>query len=142
MNILLLGGTGAIGSAVLEELKNFDCDIYITSRSVIKNSQRITYINGDAKKIDFLKDVLRSREWGCIIDFMAYKTDEFSLRWNLLFKNQNRYFFLSSARVFADHKIIDETSLRLIDSSIDKNFLRSEEYSISKARQENIIIGN
>jgi hypothetical protein len=58
----------------------------------------------------------------------------------LLFENTGHYIYLSSYRVFADeeHPIV-ESSPRLLDVSKDEVLVRSDDYSIYKARGENFI---
>ena len=78
--------------------------------------------------------------WDVIIDFMVYTTEEFSERINILLCAAKQYIFLSSARVYADSKEPNkETTPRLLDVSTDETFLSSDEYSLAKARQENLL---
>jgi len=139
MKILLLGGTGAMGSNVAQLLREDGIVTHITSRKSRRNLKNINYIKGNAKDIEFLKNVL-TEKWDVIIDFMVYKTDEFRSRVNLLLNSTNQYFFLSSGRVYAySDERITENSPRLLEKSKDTNFLSTDEYSLSKARQENIL---
>jgi hypothetical protein len=71
---------------------------------------------------------------------MVYSTDEFRQRYELLLKNAEHYIFTSTYRVFAECKEpIKETSPKLLDTSQDAEFLKTDEYALSKARQENIL---
>ena len=71
---------------------------------------------------------------------MSYKTDEFEERYQFFLDKTKHYIFLSSARVYANNNIITEDSPRLLDVSTDSTFLASDEYSLAKARQENLLI--
>lgn len=53
----------------------------------------------------------------------------------------HQYVFLSSARVYADSgaKLITEESPLLLDTISDPVYLRTDEYALTKARQENIL---
>lgn len=140
MKILLLGGTGAMGSH-LKEILSSDNDniIYITSRKKNKSNGNIVYVKGNAHDNIFLAKLLEHK-WDVIVDFMVYNTEEFSTRINHLLKSCNQYVYLSSARVYADSvNPIVESNERLLDTSTDKDFLQTDEYAITKARQENIL---
>lgn len=136
----MLGGTGAMGNHLVDLLRDTDNDIVVTTRSNrISLQKNIRYINGNAKDDEFLTNMLQE-SWDVIIDFMVYTTTEFKNRVDRLLSSTKQYIFLSSARVYADSKEpIKETSLRLLDVSTDKEFLSSDEYSLAKARQEDIL---
>lgn len=54
MKILILGGTGAMGTYLVQILKQKNCELYVTSRT-FHESKEINYILGDAKNDVFLK---------------------------------------------------------------------------------------
>lgn len=137
--ILLLGGTGAIGSYLSTILAKNELDVYITSRTKHLDNGNIHYIECNAKLGGALSNLCKSH-WSTIVDFMSYKTDEFSRRLDILLSATDQYIFLSSARVFADEEHpIKESSPRLLDVSKDKEYLKTDEYALTKARQENIL---
>lgn len=140
MNILILGGTGSMGTSLVKILSQDNNNIYVTSRH-LRKSDTINYILGNAHNKFFLKDVLKKREYDIIIDFMNYTTKEFAENVNILLNNTKQYIFLSSARVYASSKTpLKESSPRLLDCSTDKNYLATDEYALAKARQENILL--
>lgn len=142
MRVLLLGGTGAMGNHLAGLLQRSGADVAVTSRSRNGKSGGIDYINGNARDLEFLKDVLRQR-WDCIVDFMVYSTELFADRAELFLSVTPQYVFLSSARVFAESETpIHEDSPRLLDVSTDKTFLSTDEYALSKAREENILFAS
>ena len=49
MNILILGGTGSIGQALTELLKNTAWNVYVTTRTRRENVQNITFLQGNAR---------------------------------------------------------------------------------------------
>ncbi|OJV36702.1 MAG: epimerase [Bacteroidia bacterium 43-41] len=139
MKILILGGTGAVGKNMVDLLSNTDNEIVITSRTKRESHQNVRYIEGNAKSTLFITNILEEY-WDVIIDFMVYTTLEFTERVILLLNATSQYIFLSSARVYANSKgSIKETSPRLLDISTDQEFLSSDEYSLTKARQENLL---
>ena len=141
MRVLLLGGTGAMGVHLSSILSSMDFFVDVTSRSYHADMGKIHYIQGDAKNLSFLENVLK-HSYDAIIDFMQYSTEEFKERVNILLKNTVQYFFFSSARVYANSKYdLSETSGRLLDNCKDQQYLSTDEYALSKARQEDILLG-
>lgn len=139
MEVLLLGGTGAMGEYLADIHSRKGNQVTVTSRSYREQKDNIDYIQGNALDLDFLQTIL-NRKWGAIVDFMVYSTVQFQQRVDLLLNATNQYVFLSSARVYADsEKPITETSPRLLDVSLDEEFLKTDEYSLTKARQEDIL---
>lgn len=93
MDILILGGTGAMGSHVSGLLKAKGYNIFITSRSERKNGNGITYLQGNAKELAFITGLCQ-RRWDAIIDFMVYSLDELKERINMILESTNQYILL------------------------------------------------
>jgi len=144
MNILILGGTGAMGEHLVKILsQNPINEIYVTSRKKRVDFEKVHYLLGDAHDDVFLDFILNMHSWDVLIDFMVYKTEEFLNRANKILSKTGQYIFLSSCRVFADtSEIITESTPRLLDVSKDEKFLLSDDYPITKARQEDILLEN
>ena len=139
MRILVLGGTGAMGIHVVDLLAQKGNDVYVTSRRTNSSEGNISYLKGDAKNLDFLTSLLNDK-WGAIIDFMVYSTDEFGERYRLFLNATPHYLYFSSSRVYANsEKPITEESARLLDVCTDNEYLQTDEYALSKARQEDIL---
>ncbi len=135
----MFGGTGAIGSYLSQILCKNGISHSITSRRERTNSEYITFIKGNAHDLDFIQTLCKEH-WDVIIDFMAYKTDEFERHINTLLNSTNQYVYISSARVYGDEEHpITEHSPRLLDCSKDEKYLSTDEYALTKARQENIL---
>ncbi|WP_411887126.1 NAD-dependent epimerase/dehydratase family protein [Hydrocarboniphaga effusa] len=142
MRVLLLGGTGAMGSHLATLLANDGVEVAITSRTRSGESRKVRYLRGNAHDKNFLAEVL-SEPWDAIVDFMVYNTPAFAARVQLLLESTAQYLFISSARVYADSAtLITEDSPRLLDISSDKGFLATDEYALTKARQENILLAS
>lgn len=147
-NILLLGGTGAIGFYLAPLLCKEGFQVFCTTRSSIDGTcgtdSDVHYIIGNAYETDWLQKVLELRQYDCIIDFMNYSTSDFRDRINNILSKVGHYIFLSSYRVFADFGLtpLREDSPRLLDICTDMQYLRTDEYGLSKARQEDILSGN
>lgn len=138
--ILILGGTGAMGVYLLERLKQTEHEVYVTSRSGHPDEGNIHYIEGNAKDDDFLLPLL-ANGYDCIIDFMVYSTFEFVDRYKQLLAATKQYIFLSSYRVYADNGLepITEESPLLLDVVKDAKYRKTDEYALTKARQEKLL---
>ena len=133
-----MGGTGAIGQELVPVLaQEVGNKIVVTSRRKINSVDRIQYVQGNAKSIDFIKSLLENGNFDVIVDFMLYSTNEFRDRQKLLLSSCKQYIFFSSSRVYApSDKPLNEKAVRLLDVSTDKEFLEDGEYSLTKAAEE------
>ncbi|WP_372776556.1 NAD-dependent epimerase/dehydratase family protein [Mangrovibacterium sp.] len=139
MKILVLGGTGAMGVHLVKLLADRGDQVSVTTRQPRQSIENVNYRQGNARDIDFLKELLQE-QWDAIVDFMVYTTPEFTERVNLLLASTTQYVYLSSARVYANSETpITEESQRLLDVSKDNDYLATDEYALLKARQENIL---
>ena len=140
MNALILGGTGAMGSHLVSILASGGIDCSVTTRRHHNNIENIKYIVGDAHDISFIKSLFSKCQWDVIVDFMKYSTKDFEGRVNLLLSKTRQYIFLSSSRVYAESKEnLTEISPRLLDVCNDADYLKTDEYALAKARQEDIL---
>ena len=140
MEILILGGTGAMGVPLVKLLSaKDDMNVYVTTRSKKESMGNITYIQGNAKEVDFFNSLM-DRNYDVIIDFVVYSTDELKNRLEVLLSKTRQYFFFSSSRCYADSKEpIKEDSPRLVDVCEDPEYLALDEYGMAKGREENLL---
>ncbi len=142
MKVLVLGGTGAMGIHLVDLLVKSNHQVYVSTRSKKASQYNLTYVQGNAKDTLFLSALLETH-WDVIIDFMVYGYKEFNERAELLLKSTKQYIFMSSARVYADSDTpLLEHSPRLIDTLDDDEYFSIDEYGISKARQENLLLNS
>ena len=136
--ILVLGGTGAMGRPLVKILSE-SCQVFVTSRSAHPSSNSIIYLKGNAHDHSFLLQILEERSYDAIVDFMVWGND-FGEVLPTLLENTKQYVFISSARVYAQSdEPITENTPRLLDVSIDKEYLKTNEYALVKAREENLL---
>ena len=139
MRVLVLGGTGAMGEPLVRLLSRRGDEVYATSRRKRESNGNVHFIQGDARELSFVQEVLKTR-YDAIVDFMIYPTVAFKKRTQIYLDNTDQYLFLSSARVYADSKRpITESSPRLLDVCKDEAYLKTDEYALAKARSENIL---
>lgn len=141
--ILVLGGTGAMGTHLVALLSQQGYEVVVTSRSRSDTFGQVRYLQGDAHDPRFLNPILASEQWSAIIDFMVYSTAAFEARAQSLLDATAQYIFLSSARVYAQSSTpLTEESPRLLDVSTDQTYLATDEYALTKARQENVLFAS
>lgn len=139
MKVLVLGGTGAMGTHLVSILAEAGMKVDVTSRQELADRTNIHYIKGNVHNISFVKSLLAQNYYNVIIDFMIYTTVEFNDRYWLYLNNTDQYFYLSTSRVYADAALITEESPRLLDVTTDKKYLATDEYALCKARQEDLL---
>lgn len=138
MEILVLGGTGAMGVPLVERLSK-DNHVIVTTRSEQKNKPNVTYLKGNAKEHVFFSKLM-TRIYDVIVDFMVYGTAEFAQRMPILLEHTKQYVFFSSSRCYADSRTgIKEDSARLVDVCDDSEYLATDEYGMAKGREENLL---
>ena len=142
MNLLILGGTGAMGVSLVSILAAQGHDVHVTSRSYHgEENPYIHYLQGDAHNEKFLHDTLSLAHYDAVVDFMIYTTAELNSRLDALLTATDQYIFLSSSRVYADSETpLTEDSPRLLDVVLDAEYMKTEEYALTKARQENLLL--
>lgn len=140
MKILILGGTGAMGTPLVNYLSKDKHEVYVTSRSNHTSKDHVHYIIGNAHDYKFIEEVVLKGNYDAIVDFMVYTTNEFKQRYNLFLNNTKHYLFTSSSRVYSNlDNPIKENTPRLLDVTDDKEYLNTDEYALTKARQEDLL---
>lgn len=139
--ILVLGGTGAMGTHLVSILaKQYNYQIFVTSRRPHKSTCNVHYICGNAKNEVFLRSILTKGKFLSIIDFMTYTTEQFMNILPMLLSSTNQYMFISSSRCYSNiDKIITENTPRLLDVCKDIEYLSTDEYALFKGREENLL---
>lgn len=135
---LLLGGTGAMGAYLQDELASGGWDVVVTSRCLREPRPGVTFAEGNAKDPAFLAS-LASESYNVVVDFMTWTPQAFEDVLPLLLGMSAQYVFLSSYRVFADAQVITESSPRLLEACPDRRYAAGGEYAIAKAREEDTL---
>ncbi len=138
--ILVLGGTGAMGTYLVPLLASQGHQVHVVALEEKSSfSADVHYERADALDDNYLASLLQSG-FDAIVDFLIYKTDHFARRLGLLLDHTDHYIYLSSYRVYdKGDGLINETSAQLLDSSADAHFLKTEDYALIKARQEDLL---
>lgn len=138
--ILVLGATGAMGQYLIPYLAEAGYSVDAVSLDAVTSSwPHVNYIQANAKDKTVMKQLLAGNYDG-IVDFMIYPTCELPYFLSLLLDHTSHYIYLSSYRVYDNKELpIRETSPRLLDTADSIILRNSDDYSIYKARGENII---
>lgn len=138
--VLILGGTGAMGTYLVPELLRMGCQVHVVSLDDrVSNDPQLVYTKADASNLETLSALLHDG-WDAIVDFLIYETNPFRERYKMFLEHTDQYVYLSSYRVYANEEHpIRETSPRLLDATTDEALRVSEDYSIYKARGENML---
>ena len=139
MRVLVLGGTGAMGSHVCGKLAARGEEVVCTTRRERVPKRNIEY--ADAHDPAFLDGLLAER-WDAVVDFMVWSTAAFRGRCKGFLAATDQYVFVSSYRVYADSPVVREDSPRLLDAVDDSEYLATDEYALSKARCEDVLFGS
>jgi len=102
MNILIIGGTGVLSSAVTKEAVKQDIKVTMINRGHNKKripaeAEVIISDKDDTKKI---KEALEGRHFDAVVDFLCYNEQQLERSFRLYSKYTNQYFFISSAAVY------------------------------------------
>lgn len=145
MNILLIGGTGTISSAVCERCLNLGYSVYIMNRGKSKKNidKRINLILADIRNesVNELRIKLKNINFDVVVDFLTFNLEQ--LKKTLEFINCKQYIFISSATVYTEkktnnaYKETDEKNNTLWDYCINK--IQCERYLEEKSKDGKFI---
>ena len=138
--VLVLGATGALGQYIVPALVENGFKVDAVAQDDAKFFHpAVNNIKGDCMDFDFRQKLLAGNYDG-IVDFMVYPTSYLPVFLPQIVSAAGHYIFLSSYRVYDGVETpLVETSPRLLDSSQDILFKNSDDYSIYKARGENVL---
>ncbi len=138
---LLLGGTGAMGVYLTEELLSRGYQVDVVSLDDMTSTRpALRYLCADMSRDEALAPILE-KGYDAIVDFLIYKPTAFRSRYKMLLTHTEQLIFLSTYRIYAGESPVRETSPRLLDISEDKPYLAEleNEYSLYKAYEEDML---
>ena len=138
--VLVIGATGAMGSYLAPKLAKMGYEVDgLTLLDVVSDTPGLKYIKCNAKDLSFLEELMKN-EYAAIVDFLIYPSCEIFEPYKKLFLSScDHYIFFSSYRVYANTQPITETSPRLLDVAKDPIYLASGDYSLYKAKEEDLL---
>ncbi len=139
-NILLIAGSGAIGSYVSKEVADKGGMVDVICLDEKQSTDRVRYTKANAT-LAYLTAFLDNRHYDAIVNFLHYTTAEaYAPYHTLLTAHTDQLVVLSSYRVYADEQHpLTESAPFLADVTDDTVFLETETYAMGKTRCERYI---
>jgi nucleoside-diphosphate-sugar epimerase len=138
MKILLVGGTGMLGTGFMREAINQHIEVYVLSRGQ-KTSfipQGVHLLKADIKDFDKVANLIADLYFDAIIDCLCWNVRDLEYHLNLFKSKVSQYVFVSSCAVYnvlVNNYMCDENSPKVVRNygySINKNlcedYLRKE----------------
>ncbi|GMA94947.1 hypothetical protein GCM10025881_17710 [Pseudolysinimonas kribbensis] len=100
MKILVIGGTGIIGRACVELAvsRGLEVDVLTRGRRPVPDGARPLGL--DISDVDAARRQLRDREYGAVIDWLAFTPEDIARHLELLRGRIGQYVFISSASAY------------------------------------------
>lgn len=138
--VLLIGGSGSMGSYLSGLLLEMGYQVTVAAlESGSPDQPGLRFVAGDFRDLDNLDRLLAGR-YDAVVDFLNYSSEEYRQRCRRFLENTGHYVFLSSYRVYNGRELpTRETSARFLDQCDDEAFRQSDDYSLEKAREEDIL---
>ena len=139
--ILVLGATGAMGKYLVPRLADMNCnvDAVALDKFPLEHPNINSIVTPNARDGKYMLELLANKYDG-IVDFLVYNTELITTFLPMMVENCGHYIYLSSYRVYDNKEIpIKETSPRLCDTADEQLIKLSDDYSIYKARGEDVL---
>lgn len=105
MNILVIGGTGIISTAVVQECINYKHKVFVVNRGLRKapDSKSYVQITADVRNepVDVIKSKISKDSFDVVIDFLSYNKTQLNKTSSLVKCGQ--YVFISSASIYEEN---------------------------------------
>ncbi len=117
MNILIIGGTGTISTAVVEKCLSMNIDVTVMNRGTHNDSlpKEVKTIVCDINQEDAVLNALRGQHYDSVIEFVAYVPKQVQRDIRLFKGKTDQYIFISSASAYEkpikSYPITEETPL-------------------------------
>lgn len=125
MNLLLVGGTGVLSSAVVDLSLSYGYNVYVINRGNKEVSPNVHLLQSDINDEERVKLLINDLHFDVVVDFICYNKTQVENSINLFKGKCNQYIFISSAAVYANpekRNINEESPLAnpLWQYSVDK----------------------
>lgn len=141
MKILIIGGTGAMGSPLAKYLsEDKNNSVYIVSRhDHFSRESNVFYVTGDINSEAFFHELIR-KKFDVIIDFMIWAPALLKKRLKHIFDNCGQYIAMGTSSEYAgvDGLITEETP-RLYDTYSPEERRQGGRYHIKKSKDDDLI---
>lgn len=131
MQILIIGGTGVLSSAVTEVAIKKSIKITMINRGNHSIPQNVELIKSDRKNFNFIKKSLQGKTFDAVMDFLCYSDNDTEESVRFYSNYTRQYFFISSCAVYDTQKMGGRPC-----SEDDVKSLAIWDYSVNKWRSE------
>lgn len=131
MNILIIGGTGVLSTAVVKEALKQGIGVTMINRGhrVKLIPQEAELIKADKNDFGTIQKALKGRHFDAVMDYLCYSDKETTQSFNFYSQYAKQYFFISSCAVY-------NTSLGGIFKEDSPKVLPVWDYSVNKWASE------
>lgn len=136
MKLLVIGGTGILSTAVVDEAVLQGMEVTMINRGSRKNliNDKAELIVGDVRNSpETIKEKLRGRHFDTVIDFLVWTKTQLQLSLSLFSDVADQYIFISSAQAY-------NTSIKGILTEESEMCQPLWKYSVDKCDAENYLI--
>lgn len=135
MKLLIIGGTGVLSTAVVNEALSRGIEVTLVNRGnrLEKIPAGVELIKSDVRNREYLEKALSGRHFDTVIDFICYTKEQIAYSVALFGNMADQYVFISSACVY-------DTSLPGAKSEDSPKVLKSWDYSINKWECEKFLM--
>ncbi len=143
MNLLIVGGTGVLSTAVVREALDKGMKVSVINRGHKKGCipDGVELIQSDIKDSQFIKSALEGRHFNAAIDFLCYNKEQITYSLELFKDLVDQYVFISTACVY-DTSIpgvkTEDSAKGLKEWNYSTDKWACEQYLVQKAAEEGI----
>ena len=130
MNLLIIGGTGVLSSAVTAEAQKKGISV-----TMINRGRRPIPDGVELIRADIITEKLAGRQFDAVMDFLCYSDNATQKSVELYSKYAKQYFFISSCAVYDTASLNGQTAVE--DS---KKVLSIWNYSVNKWKSEELLM--
>ncbi len=134
MNVLLIGGTGVLSSAVVAEAKKKGIAVTMVNRGYRKIPDGVEHIKANKNNSSVILEALSGRRFDAVIDFLCYSDQETEKSIRFYSKYTDQYVFISSTAVY-DTKALNGA----IGDESSPKVTREWKYSVDKWKSEELV---
>ena len=142
MNVLFIGGTGIISTAITERLAATDgVNLFLVNRGN-KNSvipENVTVINADINDEDFVREQLKDLSFDAVCDFIAFVPEHLKRDFRLFNGKTKQFMYISSASAYqkplSNYRITEGTPLANPYWEYSRNKIACEDFLMKMYRE-------
>ncbi|MCL1987819.1 MAG: NAD-dependent epimerase/dehydratase family protein [Firmicutes bacterium] len=104
MNILVIGGTGVISTAIVDRLAELDNNVTVFNRGTrpVRYKSKVNVLTGDKTKTEQFNQTMKSQSFDAVIDMISYTKDDAAITldafWSL--SEQPHFIFTSTCATY------------------------------------------